>query len=66
MGICMHEGMYWSKVPKGDHIGLQQHSTKAADSRETHMLFVQVKPTNDVRDVILDKLFVVRLGSTPH
>ena len=41
MGICMHEGMHWSKVPKGDHVGLQQHnSTKAADSRETHMLFV--------------------------
>ncbi len=59
-------GMHWSKVPKGDHVGLQQHSTKAADSRETHMLFVQVKPPSDVRDVMLDKVFVVRLGSIPH
>ncbi len=62
----MHEGMHWSKVPKGDHAGLQQHSIKAAECRETHMLFVQFKPPSHVRDVMLDKLLVVRSGSIPH
>ncbi len=30
------------------------------------MLSVQVKPPSDVRDVMLDKLLVVRLGSIPR